>query len=129
MNRMHTKKPARLLSGLFFDCYWFLGNLGDFEHGVVLAVAANGVNAFLGFVADRGHLVSLDIGFNDFSAYGNLINDGSTNRYFVAVDDQKGLEIMRLCVTLEEFYLKRFAFGHHVLLSTGADNCFFHTIR
>ena len=104
-----------------------LGNLGDFENSVVLAVTVHFVYSLLGLVADSGNLVGLDVGFNNLGRDLGLVDNWSADFDVIAIDHQQWLKGNGLAVGLNQLNLDGLAFSHQVLLTAGGDNCFFHT--
>ena len=103
-----------------------LGDFSNLENGLVLAVATNFVDALLGFVADSGNFVGLDVGFDDFGGDCSLGYSWSANLHGVAIDNHQRLKGSGLAIGLNQLHVERLAFGDQVLLATGLDNCFFH---
>src|SRR5512146_2716865 len=106
---------------------WRLGDFSDLQDGLVLPVTADFANTFLGFVTDGGDLVGLDVGLDDFGGDFGLGYGGRAYLDGLAVDDQQRLKAGALAGVLEKFDLNGVALGDQVLLSTGIDDCFFHT--
>lgn len=87
-------------------------DLSDFQYGLVLAMTADGANAFFGFVTDRCDFVGWLIGIDDFSCYRNFSYRRGTDLDIVAVYHQQRLESQLTAgVGSQQFNRDGFALG------------------
>jgi len=103
-----------------------LDDFGDLEDCLVLAMAADRVDALFGFVTDRGNFVGLDIGLKDLGGDFSFVDQWGADLYGVAVDHQQGLEVDALAWRLEKFDFNNLALGDDILFATGSYYGFFH---
>ncbi len=96
---------------------------------MTLAMTTDFANTLFGFVADSGHLLALDVSFDDFGRHLILLKHRRADLGFFAVQHQQGLEVNGLTGVLQQLNFKRLAFFDEVLLAAGRDYCLFHLLQ
>ena len=107
-----------------------LGDFGDLDNGLVLAVAANLADPLLSLVTDSSDLLGLDIGLQNFGSNFGLVDKRRADLDTVTVNHQQRFEAKAPFAGLfDELDFDDFAFADYILFAAGGDNCFFHNVH
>src|SRR6185312_3705342 len=89
-----VKKTAAMLLAAEFStgAYKNLGDFGNFDCGLVLAVSVHFVYSLLRLVANSGNFVGLDIGFDDLGRDLGFVDGWRTNADGLAVNNEQRLK-------------------------------------
>jgi hypothetical protein len=104
----------------------YSGDFNNFDNGAALPVTADLADSLLGFVANGGNLLCLNVSLGNLGGNFGLGERRRADFNLFTVNAEEWLKCYRLAGAFNQFHFKRFALLDEILLAAGLNNCLFH---